>query len=418
MTSALSIIQGALRRINSFQSGEPLSPIDESDCLETLNDLLDSLSLDKLHVFGSNEWILTWTSQKRYYTVGNPTNAQLSNSTGVIESAAGPVGSLVYPNINAGAVWPNISGVIGAIFNGQTATNVLTINSMTSGAVFVGDIIIGAGLPANTKIASFGTGSGQTGTYNLTTTPGTVAAEAMSTQSATIVVTNVPSNLIAGPTSAYAVGSGSILSDSMNLIPLNTTVLAFTAASITMSANAMGVSQGSDSIAYTIPGDFPIPRPLRITNGFTRFNTLDFTLEVAATQAQYTRLLYKAQSGPWPTLAWYNNTFPYGILNAYQQPGNGAELHLFVDTILNNMTLNQTLSMPQGYARMLKWNLAKEICAEYGFPMSDSIKLNAQASLDAIKALNALPAAVSTYDRALTRGNRPDGGWILSGGLR
>ena len=99
-------------------------------------------------------------------------------------------------------------------------------------------------------------------------------------------------------------------------------------------------------------------------------------------------------------------------------PGNNAELHLFVDTILNNMTLNQTLSMPQGYSRMLKWNLAKELCAEYGFPMSDAVKLNAQSSLDAIKALNAAPAAVATYDRALVRGGRADGGWIMSGGMR
>jgi hypothetical protein len=418
MTTALDLIKGALRRVNSYQSGEPISPVDEADCLETLNDMLDSWSLDKLYVFGSNEWILQWTAQKRYYTVGNPTNAQLSGSNGIVETAAGPVGSLVYPNTNAGQTWPNISGTIGATFQGQTATNVLTVNSMTSGALFVGDIIIGAGLPANTKILTFGSGTGQTGTYNLTTTPGIVAAESMSTQSATIVTTSVPSNLIAGSTAAYTTGSGSILQDSQALIPINTTVLAIGATAITMSANATGTSQGTDSISYTIPGDFPIPRPLRISGGFTRFNTLDFTLDVAATQAQYTRLLYKAQSGPWPTLAWYNNTFPYGILNAYQQPGNGAELHLFVDTILANMALNQTLSMPQGYARAIKWNLAKEICGEFGFPISDSIKQNAQSSLDMIKALNALPAEVSRYDRALSRGNRADGGWVLTGGMR
>jgi len=84
--------------------------------------------------------------------------------------------------------------------------------------------------------------------------------------------------------------------------------------------------------------------------------------------------------------------------------------------VMNNFTLNQPISVPQGYSRALKWNLAKEICAEYGFPMSAEIKLNAQESLQMIKALNARPAEVSRYDRALINSNRGDYGWILHGG--
>lgn len=338
MTTTLNIIQGALRRINSYQSGDQISTPDSTDCLDTFNDLLDSLSLDKQIVFGSNEWILSWTNQKRQYSVGNPTNAQLSgaNNTGGASSLT----------------WPNITG------------------TLTSGSPTI------------------------TG------------------------VTSMPSNLVAGSTAAYSVGSGSILSDTQNLIPVGTTVIAFNAGAqtITMSANATGTSNGSGSIAYTVPGDFPIPRPLNITNGFTRFNGLDFTLDVAETQDQYTSILYKAQPGPWPTVAWYNNQYPYGLLNVYQAPANNAELHLFTDTILANLTLNQPLMMPQGYNRALKWLLAKEICAEFGYPMSEAIKTHSAEALGLIKALNSKPAAVSRYDRELARGNRPDGGWIMSGG--
>ena len=354
MTTAADIIKAALRRINSYQSGEPLAQVDAQDCLDTLNDLLDSWSIDKMHVFGSNEWILTWSAQKAYYTVGNPTNAQLSNSTGYVEASASNNSYLVYPNTGGGQVWANIVGTV--------TTGSPTITGVTS----------------------------------------------------------IPTNLIAGTGAAYQPASGSILTSSQNLIPFNTTVISFNAIAqtITMSANATGTSTGQDSIGYTIPGDFPIPRPLRITHGFTRFNQLDFTLQVSETQSQYTRLLYKRQAGPWPTVAWYNNTFPYGVLNAYQTPGNNAELHLFTDTILNNLSLNQTLSVPQGYARALKWALAKEICAEYGFPISEAVRLNGQNALEFIKALNAQPAPVALYDRELVRGGRPDGGWVTHGGYR
>ena len=96
MTTASDIIKAALRRINSYQSGEALAQVDAQDCLDALNDLLDSWSTDKMFIFGSNEWVLNWTSQKRVYTVGNPTNAQLSGSAPVnlygntVSSASNP----------------------------------------------------------------------------------------------------------------------------------------------------------------------------------------------------------------------------------------------------------------------------------------------------------------------------------------
>lgn len=325
-TTALSLIQGALRRINSYQSGETIAEPDQADCLDTLNDLLDSLSTDKDYIFGSQENILSWTANQHLYKVGNPTCSLLGL---------------------------------------QPFTGTLTAGS---------NVITG--------------------------------------------ITNMPAQLVAGQTGAYQVGSGSILSDSQGLIPVNTTVTAIGTNTVTMSANAIGSSSGLDSVTYTIPGDLPIPRPLRITHGFTRFNALDFTLDVYATETQYTQFLYKAQPGPWPTVGWYNATFPYGLLNVYQSPGNSVECHLFTDTILQNLTLNQVLVMPQGYSRMLKWMLAKEICAEYGFPLTQAIITNDREARSFVKALNAKPANVSQYDRELVRGNRADGGWIISGGYR
>lgn len=60
------------------------------------------------------------------------------------------------------------------------ATNIMTCTvAPTSGAFKIGQEIVltlVSGLPALTKISSLGTGTGGTGTYNLSTTPGTIAA--------------------------------------------------------------------------------------------------------------------------------------------------------------------------------------------------------------------------------------------------
>jgi hypothetical protein len=315
MSTALDLIKGALRRVNAYQSGEPIAPLDAADVLETLNDLFDSLSTDHDSIVGTTENVLQWTGGQNQYTIGNP-----------------------------------------------ICTNV-------GSQPFTGTLIGGSPTISN--------------------------------------ITNMPSNLIVGAT----------LSDLGGVIPVGTTVSAVGANTVTMSANAIASpSIGIDTITYTVPGNFAIPRPLRITGGYTRFNNLDFTLNVYATQRQYTEVLYKAQPGPWPTMAWYNPQMPYGILNVYQTPGNSAAVHLFTDVILGNLTMYQVFYLPQGYNRWIKWLLAKEICGEFGYPMTEAIKTNAADAEKKIKALNAQPAAVAKYDRQLVRGNRPDGGWIISGG--
>lgn len=399
-TSALDLIKGALRRINSYQSGDTIAAPDAQDCLDTFNDLLESLSLDKQIMPGSNEWILSWTTGQRLYTVGNPTNAQLSgaNNTG---------GS--FP-----LTWPNI---VGTLASGlpyiQTVTSIPT--NLVAGATAAYQVGSGSILtdvqnviPAGATVLSFAAGGAFTGTI-------TAGALSVSGVTGTLGLGQIITG--AGVTAGTYI-SAVLTPTTFTVTPSQTVgpVAMTTSGAIVMSANATGTSQGTDSIGYSVPGNLPIPRPLRITHGFTRFSNLDFSLDVAETQSQYTSILYKAQPGPWPTVAWYNNQFPYGLLNAYQQPGNNAELHLFADTILASLTLNQPIMLPQGYSRCFKWLLAKEICAEFGFPLSEAIKVNAQESLSFIKALNARPAAVGRYDRELTRGNRADGGWILRGG--
>jgi len=222
-------------------------------------------------------------------------------------------------------------------------------------------------------------------------------------------ITNMPLDLAIGAT----------VTDSAGVIPAGQTVTALGATSLSFGPGlSTAASSGLDSITYTIPGDFATPRPLRITGGFTRINQLDFWLDVYATQAEYTQILYKAQPGPWPTIAWYNPQFPYGVLNVYQTPGQAGELHLFTDTILSNLTATQTVILPQGYARALKWCLAKELWSTYWIasPLPASISKQAGEALNMIKALNAQPAARARYDRQLTRGNRVDGSWITHGG--
>src|SRR5258708_6127072 len=54
-----------------------------------------------------------------------------------------------------------------AIYTGTIATTVMTVTAITSGTLAVGQTISGTGISGAPTITSLGTGTGNTGTYNL-----------------------------------------------------------------------------------------------------------------------------------------------------------------------------------------------------------------------------------------------------------
>jgi hypothetical protein len=206
-------------------------------------------------------------------------------------------------------------------------------------------------------------------------------------------------------------------------IPEGTTIESFDAlaGTVTMSQNATA-SPGIQQISYTIPGDFKIPRPIRVRQSFTRITTqasgLDYTI-TPVDEDTYNRIGYKGIAAPWPIVMWYNPTYPLATLKFYQNPSQAGELHLFTDTVLQRFSdLTEAVEMPPGYARAIKRNLARELAPEYGAIWTPQMERLAKESFDQIKALNRTPVPVSTYDAQIVMPKTTDAGWILYGGFR
>lgn len=74
--------------------------------------------------------------------------------------------------------WKNLRGTrLTATF----ATSVMTVTAVGQGTIAVGDEVFADGVATGTTITSFGTGTGGTGTYNLSTSPGTLGSRTVST---------------------------------------------------------------------------------------------------------------------------------------------------------------------------------------------------------------------------------------------
>jgi len=244
------------------------------------------------------------------------------------------------------------------------------------------------------------------GNYDAGTFAGTVTSG-----SAVITGATVPSDMIANGDLS---GAG---------IPDGSTIVSFDAGANTVTMSDVGTSSpGPQQISYTIPGDFKMERPLRITNAFTRIYTqgsgLDYPIEIVD-QKRYVDIGFKAIQAPWPIVLWYNPTFPLGTIFVYQNPSGSAELHLYTDLILTGISdLTQEISLPQGYSRMIKRMLARELAPEYGAIWTPQQEKLSKEAYDYVKSLNAVPTPVANYDPELSQHPRTDAGWILYGGFR
>lgn len=392
-STALDLIIGGLRNINALEAGETPQGNDASDALQVLNDLLDSLSTDKLFIFSPVENILSWTPGQFAYTLGNPAQGSfigytVSGST-LITGITNPAGLTITFGIAPGNTMV-----------GGTLTDVQ--NAIPAGATIVS---LNTGAVTNVTFTIAPTGSGGTFTsWSGGAVTGLISFSDNETRTASITVGGVATwtpALTGTPTTSAQV---------------NTTT-------ITMSAAATQTLTNADSISYTAPGNFAMQRPLRIRQGFTRITSsgnlgLDYYFDCQNSIDNYNQIGYKGVSGPWPKYAAYQPLMPYGSLRIYPNPSQAGEVHLWTDLILSNLlTLNQTFSLPQGYSRALKKLLAVELAPEYGKNPSVELLRQVNEARTFIKALNETPAVQMNYDSALNYPSGKDAGWIMHGGF-
>jgi len=77
-----------------------------------------------------------------------------------------------------------------AVYTGTIATTVMTVSAVTSGTIAVGQTISGAGITGAPTIVSLGTGTGGTGTYNLSSSQTVAVGETITSGLDTAHTTN------------------------------------------------------------------------------------------------------------------------------------------------------------------------------------------------------------------------------------
>lgn len=163
---------------------------------------------------------------------------------------------------------------------------------------------------------------------------------------------------------------------------------------------------------YTIGsgGDFNTTRPLKIISAFVRQSSIDYHLRPLSLEG-YDEIVNKSTSVSIPECYTYSNEYPLGKINLYPVPYAGLTLHLMSEKPLTTYTaLTDTVTVPPGWLRAIKWNLAVEILSEYGQEVSANLIKGAKDSKASI-IKNTVKNKIPYNNRAAETNNNIYGGY-------
>ena len=144
---------------------------------------------------------------------------------------------------------------------------------------------------------------------------------------------------------------------------------------------------GSQSYTIGSGADIDTTRPVRIHYATVSSSGLDYPMEIIS-EREYAEIALKSDGSNIPAWLWYNPGYSIGTLYIYP-PGSGT-LTLYTDVPLTDpTTLTEDVTLPGEYHEAIVWNLACDLCPEYGREPTPYMLLRAQQTKRTIISINA-----------------------------
>lgn len=174
----------------------------------------------------------------------------------------------------------------------------------------------------------------------------------------------------------------------------------------------------SGQATYTIGsgGNFNTTAPVNILDAYIIYNNVSRPVEIID-QPRYDSIIYKPQSTTYPAYLLHQNTVPLGNIILWPSPMTAMQLVINATAQFTPYaTLSDTVTLPPGAKRMLKFLLAMELADDYGAPIDPSLRAKAMEAKAAYMRANARPQAPMQFDSTLTGSNgRPSYYDVIAG---
>jgi hypothetical protein len=162
---------------------------------------------------------------------------------------------------------------------------------------------------------------------------------------------------------------------------------------------------------YTIGtgGDIAITRPQEIVEASTiqAGNSTEINIRII-NQQEWARVPLKSTGSTIPQYIYVNYSYPLMTIDVWPEPSAASELILYSRKPLTAFAnAAATVSLPQGYLRALRKNLAVDLSPEYGKTPSQILMKAADDSLSSIRRVNTKDVLLATEVVNMTDTQRP-----------
>lgn len=203
------------------------------------------------------------------------------------------------------------------------------------------------------------------------------------------------------------------------LMALNTMLDSWSAETLSVFATQDQVvtwPAGESSQTFGPTGDLGTLRPVRISSA-SYFKDPDSGISYTFSllnEDQYNRIALKTSTSTYPQYLWLNPTMPDATIKIYPVPTKALEFHIVsVEELAQIEDLFTDIILPPGYQRALIFNLACELCAEFGMEPPSTVQRIAMTSKRVLKSNNSQKDILEFTDSLLGYTNRFN---IYSGG--
>jgi hypothetical protein len=173
---------------------------------------------------------------------------------------------------------------------------------------------------------------------------------------------------------------------------------------------------------YTLgpTGNWQIERPMRIEQAYTDLTTnqgngLQTTsLPISlANDAQWASIVTKRVSTQIPTILYDNGNYPERTISLYPIPTGTITIVLWLwQPLLKFDSIDDTVSLPKGYVRCIRFNLATELAPDFGKEASAIVKDTAINTKMNLANINSVPQFMN-MDPSLSQ-RTPTYNWLYS----
>lgn len=174
-------------------------------------------------------------------------------------------------------------------------------------------------------------------------------------------------------------------------------------------ADTLALVSGQQTYTMGAGGNFNVSRPMSIIRANIQLTNESPNVELPMqilTMEQYSGIILKSITSTFPLYLYSDNAFPLTNISVWPVPTDSENnLVLYSWKPLTNLaSLTATPSLPPGYERALRYNLAVELAAEYGKQVPEVVAGIAQESRGDIKRMNGRPRYLQVDDAIRSNG--------------